>query len=116
MSCTCRRSPQLGIAPLPGGLKTRFRLSLRSAQVFVVGAKSDSSGKRRIVDLNYAYPSLQEISGVQQLVDKLTFQGTISFSTYGPDTLSAEMVKQLGGLITSTLIQQVMSSGYAPTA
>lgn len=83
---------------------------------FVVGAKSDSSGKRRIIDLNYAYPSLQEISGVQQLVDKLTFQGTFSFSTYGPETLSAEMVKQLGGLIASTLIQEVVSSGYAPTA
>lgn len=82
----------------------------------VVGAKSDSSGKRRIIDINYAYPSVQNISGVDQLVDKLTFQGTFTFSTFSADTLTAEGAKQIGGLIASTLLQSAMSSGYAPTA
>lgn len=81
-----------------------------------VGAKDNSDGKRRIVDINYAYPVVQTVAGVDTMTDKITFNGAFSASKFTISTMTEEGAKQLGLLIASALIKEILASGYSATA
>lgn len=80
-----------------------------------VGTKDSSDGKRRIADINFAYPVIQTVSGVESMTDKVTFTGAFSASKFTIGTMTEEGAKQIGGLVASALIQEIMTSGYSAT-
>lgn len=80
-----------------------------------VGTKDSSDGRRRVAEINYVFPVIQAINGVDTLVDKLVFQGTLSGSKFTIDTATAEGVHQLSNLLASTLMRSQLSEGYAAT-
>lgn len=80
-----------------------------------VGTKDNSTGKRRIVEVNFAYPIVQTVGGVDTLVDKVTFQGMFSLSKEIDTAANEEATIQVGNLMVSALLRGVFSDGFAPT-
>lgn len=80
-----------------------------------VGTKDDGTGKRRLTDINFAYPVIQTVAGVESMTDKVTFSGVFSTSKFTTAMITEEGAKQIAGLIASALLQEIMTSGYSAT-
>lgn len=80
---------------------------------FTVGTKDSGNGRRRIADVNYSFPAVIQINGVDTLVDKVTFQGAFGLPKGIADTITEEGVTQLGNLLVSVLVRDILKTGYA---
>lgn len=69
----------------------------------------------RRVNVVGKYPVVRTISGTDQKVATIPVEATIALPLVITDTEAQEVVAQFANILRSTLMQDVLASGYAPT-
>jgi hypothetical protein len=84
---------------------------------FTVSSKASANGKARIVEYNYLYPATytDTSTGITSVLASVKASGSFIFSKDISDDVLSEAAAQMSNVLTSTLIQSVLKSGYAPS-
>lgn len=82
----------------------------------LVKASSSANGQARIVSVNYSYPETMTDSttGVVSTRARVTASLTFIVPQYMADASINEAATQFGNLIDSSLINEVLRTGFAP--
>lgn len=83
---------------------------------FTIEAKPTLDKKARVVDFSLSYPETftNTTTGVTAVRLRDIFKGTCIIQMDAEDTTNVECCAQGANLLTSTLIQSVLRSGFAP--
>jgi hypothetical protein len=82
---------------------------------FGVQTRDNSRGNGRVLEINFNFPILQTIAGVETVVARVPLTASGTLPTNVDASKVSEAFLQFGNLISSDLIREAMADGYAPT-
>jgi len=83
---------------------------------FRVSSRSNGDGTARRIDLNFTYPSLytDTTTCLTNVSARANFQASAVIPANMPDAFAAEFGAQIGNLIAASLIEDCLTTGFAP--
>lgn len=84
--------------------------------IMEVSSKASQNGQYRIVEGKLTYPETvtDSTTGIISVKSRELFSFTSTIDLTSADAVIAEMAAQAANLLKSTLLQSVLTSGYAP--
>jgi len=84
---------------------------------FTISSKASANGKARIVEYTFLYPLTytDTTTNITSVLASVKASGSFIFSKDISDVVLSEAAAQMANVLSSTLIQSVFKSGYAPS-